>query len=121
MLLQCGIDGIILLLVGGPEFLSRAYMDGDVHFAVGIERAVNSHLSGLLPIVNLAIEVRVVSAQRGDQDRHRTIADDFTEAAFGFKHASGGPAQHHGVILPAFDPAADLAQTDARRHDGPRV
>ena len=43
---------------------------GNVRFAVGIERAANSHLSGLFSIVNPvfgAIELPIVGAQRGDQ------------------------------------------------------
>jgi hypothetical protein len=51
----------------------------------------SSHLSGLLSIVNPAlgmIELRVVGALCGDQDRHRAIADEFAEAAFGFEHTA---------------------------------
>ena len=85
---------------------------GDVRFAVGIERAANSHLSGFLSIVNPAlgtIELNIVGAQRGDQDRHRAIAGELAEAALGLEHTGGGPAQHHGAALPASDPASDLA------------
>jgi hypothetical protein len=37
----------------------------------------------------------------GDRNGHGTIADEFADAAFGFAHAGGGPAQHHGAALPA--------------------
>jgi hypothetical protein len=88
------------------------YVVGDVRFTVGIERAANSHLSGLLSIVNPAlgtIELNIVGAQRGDQDRDRAIAGELAEAALGLEHTGGGPAQHHGAALPASDAASDLA------------
>lgn len=50
---------------------------------MGIEWAANSDLSGFFSIVNLAIEVRIVSPQCGDQDWHCAMADEFAKAAFG--------------------------------------
>jgi Holliday junction DNA helicase RuvB len=40
-----------------------------------------------------------VGAQCGDQDRHRTIADEFAEAALGFEHTGGGPSAAPWCLL----------------------
>jgi hypothetical protein len=50
--------------------------------------AATSQLSDFLFNINLgaALELRILGAPCGEQDRHRAIADEFAEAALGFEH-----------------------------------
>jgi len=41
-----------------------------------------------------------VGAQCGDQDRHRAIADEFAEAAFGFEHLRAPAAVQWRTMMP---------------------
>jgi len=70
--------------------------EGNVRLVVGIEQRQHSQLSGILYGVKFslrAIDLGIVSSQRGEQSREPTIAGDLAQAALSLEHASRGPAQ----------------------------
>src|SRR6185437_16369586 len=85
----------------------------DAHSADRFEPRSNSHLGGLLTIINSTptVDGGIMSTQRSAQLRYRLKSSDFAKVTLSFEHAGRCPAQDHHSSLPALYPSCDLAHS----------